>query len=346
MRSMSLLLLLPVLSACPPAPPGPDDDDSVDDDDVAEEVDCTAAAWARGWERIGDAPVFEPTGWEGTFIRPTSVVPLPEGGFRLFYVSATLVPCGDGDTCLSRVVGIADSEDGLAWDRVGDGPVMDRRADEVDVGHGTASRGADGSWTWLYGRAEGVRRVGIARAVSTDGLVWSVPDDDLVLPTGEPGAWDEMFTGAPAALDEDRMLYTGAGPGGAALGLAVREGESWSRGDVSPLLSPGPAGSYDEDSVTNPSVVEVGGCFVLAYKASSNATPPDDESIGVAVSRDGAAWDRGEDPALEITRDYEADGVVDPALFVHDGHVWMLYGALDADFVNTVALARIPIPRP
>ena len=141
------------------------------------------------------------------------------------------------------------------------------------------------------------------------------------------------------------MLYTGAGPNGVGLGLAVQGDQGWERAGTAAVLAPGPAGSHDEDAVSNPSVVQVGGCFVAGYKATSTATPPDDESVGVAVSVDGESWSRGPDPALVITRDYEADGVVDPALFVHDDHVWMLYAALDADFVNAIALARRPIPR-
>ncbi|WP_437971866.1 hypothetical protein WMF04_22350 [Sorangium sp. So ce260] len=68
------------------------------------------------------APVLAPLasgdgGWErGATPGSPGVVRLPDGSLRMFYVVA-----GDGDASL---VGEARSDDGLAWERVGDGPAL------------------------------------------------------------------------------------------------------------------------------------------------------------------------------------------------------------------------------
>ncbi|WP_437321499.1 hypothetical protein [Sorangium sp. So ce385] len=67
------------------------------------------------------APVLAPTapgdGWErGAVPGSPGVVRLPDGSLRMFYVVA-----GDGG---ASFVGEARSDDGLAWERVGDGPAL------------------------------------------------------------------------------------------------------------------------------------------------------------------------------------------------------------------------------
>ncbi|GEM_PF-3056540 len=336
---MALLLPTAVGSvACPSVEPAPADDDDVG----PPAVDCTGAAWTGGWERMGDGPVLEPRGWEGTIIRPTSVVPTDDG-LRLFYLSASMEPCATGQ-CLARIVGLAAGVDGTSWERVGDGPVIDRWDDEVDVSHGVAARDGDG-WTYRYGRAEGGTRMGIAEATSGDGLEWAVPDGEVLLGLGEPGSWSERYVGAPAAPvgEADRFWYTGSDGDTTGIGLATRTGDAWtSQGRV---LGPGADGTHDEAGASNASIVDVEGCLVMGYKATSFLEAPADETVGVAVSLDGTTWERTSSPALIIQEEYELDGVVDPALWVDGEYVWMVYAALDADFVNTIALARREIPR-
>jgi hypothetical protein len=320
-----------------------------DPDEVADRVvDCTAAAWASGWERVGDGPVLEPRTWEDTIIRPTSVIPWDDG-LRLYYLAASFEPCG-GEECLVRRVGLALSSDGSNWTRAGDEPVIDLWADEVDVSHGSVGYDlASDIHSYWYGRRKGGEKVGIGLATSPDGLTWTA-SDAIALERGPDGAWDDDPPVSAAVLaggSLDRMWYGGTSGDVAAIGLALWEG-GWVRWGDEPVLAPGPPGSYTERSVSNPTVVDVGGCLVMSFTAVSNVEQPDDETIGIAVSTDGRAWERGAAPALVRSAAWEPDGVVDAALWVGDDAVWMLYTgadtAGDGGLVNSIGVARRAIP--
>ena len=141
------------------------------------------------------------------------------------------------------------------------------------------------------------------------------------------------------------MWFTGATPDdGAALGVANWDGGGWVKAP-DPVLPPGAAGRHDETGVANPSVVDVEGCLLVAYKATSTVPEPDDETLGLAVSDRGDPWQATPGPILERETAYEADGVADPVLWVRDGFVWMAYGALGAGETSSIALARRTIPR-
>ena len=94
-----------------------------------------------------------------------------------------------------------------------------------------------------------------------------------------------------------------------------------------PVISPGPAGSWDAWAVMSMTVVEAGGTFHLYYEGG--LTGCKDLQIGHATSIDGLVWVK--DPANPVLRPGESgqwdDGAVwDPFVIREDGVFKMWYG--------------------
>ncbi len=93
--------------------------------------------------------------------------------------------------------------------------------------------------------------------------------------------------------------------------------------EPTPVLTAGRDAAWDQDGVWAPSVTDAGGFYVMAYASERFGEPSE---IGLAASRDGAAWVRHRDNPIvvgEVTG-FDLDGAETPAIVV-DGDGFRLW---------------------
>lgn len=139
-------------------------------------------------------------------------------------------------------VGLAVSQDGVAWTRSSGNPVLEVGPpgswDESGVAYASVFPWEGEYQMWYQGR-DLAGRWRIGRAVSKDGMSWRKDPANPVLSPGPNGAWDEERVFTPAVLPWPGgllMLY-GGGPGGKDLGYAFSsDGAGWRRAPGNPAL--------------------------------------------------------------------------------------------------------------
>ena len=137
-------------------------------------------------------------------------------------------------------------------------------------------------YMWYCGR-NSIQCIGYA--TSTDGITWIKYDDptttdslfaesDPILNPGEPGEWDSQQVSSPSVIRIDttyHMWYRGKdntiGNGPASIGHAMsNDGISWEKDTLhNPVLTPGPAGSWDGGWIGYQSVLFDGTIYHLWY---------------------------------------------------------------------------------
>ena len=119
----------------------------------------------------------------------------------------------------------------------------------------------------------------------------------LVVGPGVEGAFDEFGVTAPSlVLDASdgvhRLYYSGQGETGFEIGmLSSSDGLTWTReGQDGLVFERGPAGSWDDFSVQDPTVIwdEAQGLFLMWYVGSDGGQT----RVGYASSSDGVNWQR------------------------------------------------------
>ena len=176
-----------------------------------------------------------------------------------------------------------------------------------------------------------------------------------VLDLGATGAFDAAWVAAPAVLREGqvyRMWYSSLfdskmGRGG--IGLATsRDGLNWRRENGGrPLLSPGPAGAFDDGQVGFPEVVFDGALYRMWYAGMAvgwHESGFGHYRIGLATSRDGLAWERanGGRPVVDLGPAGAPDEVqAGPgAVLAEAGGYRMCYAAWSPRRSHTITVAR------
>lgn len=161
--------------------------------------------------------------------------------------------------------------------------------------------------------------VHVGRATSTDGVTWTRTSDDWIY-TAADVAWVPvtMFVSSAIVLADGTWalyFYTVVSPGtatGNEIGMATAPGADgpWTT-SPGPVLTVGPVGAWDEVAVTNPSVVEVDGRYLMYYDGNRGDDPGrGDRSIGLAYSDDGRTWVKHDDPATTGALLAESDPVL------------------------------------
>jgi len=143
-------------------------------------------------------------------------------------------------------------------------------------------------------------RIGLA--YSRDGIEWSRAGlPATILEPAETG-WDRHFLDTPCLLRKDGVWYlwyfgaTSNKTNGGAIGLATSsDGVHFIRVRTTPVLTVGPAGSWDSDWVESPSVTLSGDQFIMYYTGVGADQRP---RMGRATSPDGVNWTK--DPANPI----------------------------------------------
>jgi predicted GH43/DUF377 family glycosyl hydrolase len=130
----------------------------------------------------------------------------------------------------------------------------------------------------------------IGYGVSEDGITWSL-NDDPVIPSGAPGAWDRVrMPGTVLRINDTlRMWYVGS-----TLDWATRAfGYAWAVEENNwnvlpdPVLVKGEPGTWDDYSIMNYCVHYDGAIYHMFYTGIGQGV-----KIGYATSIDGINWDK------------------------------------------------------
>ncbi|MGD8441183.1 MAG: hypothetical protein PVG53_11640 [Holophagae bacterium] len=150
----------------------------------------------------------------------------------------------------------------------------------------------------------------IGHATSPDGINWEMDPANPVLTPETEGSW-HVSSLISAAVYHDgelfQMWYGGDDYSDIRVGYATSpDGTSWTRYSGNPVLSEGPAGSFDAALVAPNDVLYHDGLYRMWYGAAPNRVLTDsDDTIGYATSPDGVTWTRHPSPVLEPTEEWE-----------------------------------------
>lgn len=187
---------------------------------------------------------------------------------------------GDGPS--GESIGLAISDDGIAFSKHPDGPVMRGRCPFAFVHQ-------DVIYLFHVIVHDGGYRVHLSS--SSDGVRFSAVSENPVLDVGAEGSWDSRSVTTPKVFaDGDRfwMAYAGDESGFddlKGLGLAWSTGLlTWTKIDANPILGIGDDGDFDSVSVQSPIIIPANDSFALFYAGS-------DRTVGEHLrSQIGLAW--------------------------------------------------------
>jgi len=273
------------------------------------------------WE-VAPEPVLargSPGEWDGVDVLNPSVV--RRGGSYFNFYSGY-----DGRTWRT---GLATSEDGTHWDKVGAVLAPDDATWEGGyiAANGTAVAVGEEFLCWY--QAGDPPRIGLA--TSSDGTSWRrLPQP--VLDAGPRGSWDERAVADPYVLAEGGryyMYYLGEDRARRQrLGVAVSEdGIQWIKLRGNPVLELGEPGSFDEAGLGEPAVWEWDGAYWMAYTGRDRR---EYRRLGLAVSVNGVDWERlPANTVLQGDRAWNDKVVCDPSVEVLGEEVRVWFGGGD-----------------
>ncbi len=187
----------------------------------------------------------------------------------------------------------------------------------------------------------------IYTATSPDAATWTVSATPALAP-GPAGTWDDYAVGYPAVVRDSQgryhLYYTGddgVSPGwNLRIGRATStDGVTFTRAGSSPVLSPGPAGSWDDREAETPAVLE-GAPWGMWYTGVHTAGRGE---IGRATSDDGENWTKSPgNPALTVGPAAAWDGasVLTPFAIVDGPNVYLYYTGVDGATGTTERIGR------
>lgn len=176
-------------------------------------------------------------------------------------------------------------------------------------------------------------------AISPDGVHWEKHGRVL---SPDPATWEGDYIAANGAalVVQGRFLYWYQAGRLPCIGLATStDGRQW-RKRPSPVLEPGPRGSWDERGVADPCVVRFGQGLYMFYLGQDRARR---QRLGVALSQDGVRWWKlRTNPILDLgpAGAFDENGLGEPAVWASHGCYWMLYTGRDRRERRRLGLAR------
>ena len=185
---------------------------------------------------------------------------------------------------------------------------------------------------------------GVKKGISFDGSNWYLADR-VVLSPGDVGAFDRMIHSVSVVKSGDTylMYYTASrNSDSLTIGLATsQDGESWYKHPDSPVLTHGPALSWEARSVSGAEVWYDNGIFKMLYGGTDNVL----SHTGIATSIDGVNW--AKDPRNPVLRCGDAGAVDATAASVvgiasREGVLYMLYRSIDGGGYHSYSLATSP----
>ncbi|MFZ5917678.1 MAG: hypothetical protein ACOYZ7_12135 [Chloroflexota bacterium] len=132
----------------------------------------------------------------------------------------------------------------------------------------------------------------VGHAVSTDGLSWTRQPDESILSPGPAGSPEANFVYPPYVLldgQQFRMWYSAHDFEEWSINYATStDGVAWERFAGNPLMRAAHDGRWDENFISEPSVLWNGTHFEMWYNGGSDRTST--LRVGYAWSEDGLVW--------------------------------------------------------
>jgi predicted GH43/DUF377 family glycosyl hydrolase len=285
-------------------------------------------------------PVGEEGTWDDESIRFPKVV-FHDTQYHMFYTSYQSLD-------QPQAIGYAISDDGIMWERVGDGPVFEASDgdgwDSFSISSSVVIVEDDGTWVMYYngtdtpGSPPFGQGIGRATASSPTG-----PWERLDVPVLEAGSlrrWDGAFIFPDAVLKTEdggyMMYFSGNGTGTGRVGLAFSDdGINWTKYDdpetterpfdeSDPILPSGEVGAWDFTVAWGVGVVKTELGYEMIYTGGASGDGGFKSSLGYAFSEDGIHFTPYEhNPVIELEGDLITLFV---SLLEQDGQYMAYYG--------------------
>jgi hypothetical protein len=231
-----------------------------------------------------------------------------------------------------RAIGYAESDNGIAWTKYPENPVIGRGAtgqwDDGGVSTGPLIREGDTYHMFFLGYgADGKNRYG--HATSTDLKTWD-RGTNYVFGPGSAGEWDAvdiLYFTVRRIGDLYHGWYIGRNAASIAqVGHATSvDGDTWTKDPANPVIGRGATGQWDDAGIWTLVILERmwNDDFLIAYSGSDMAFTT--YGIGLATSPDGVNWTK--DPANPI---FTAGGswfqsIINPYTLRYDGSIYSMY---------------------
>lgn len=218
---------------------------------------------------------------------------------------------------------LATSGDGLAWARLG--PVLSPAGGGYIAANGHVLDVNGEFFYWFHSGEREQPVIGLAR--SRDGKAWT-PAAAAVLEGGPFGSWDERGVADPYVVAKNGVFYLFyLGQDRARrqrLGIARSpDGIRWEKMRANPILELGAGGSFDENGLGEPAVWEAGGEWRMLYTGRDRG---ERRRMGIARSRDGAAWEKLAQPLIEGGEPWNSAVMCDATVLAEDGRARVWFG--------------------
>jgi predicted GH43/DUF377 family glycosyl hydrolase len=220
-------------------------------------------------------------------------------------------------------IGYAVSDDGIHWDKH-DTPVLDTTAGKwddltVEVPMVIHENGIYKMWYTGWNMADD--SVGIGYATSPDGMTWTKHPSYIFGPG--TAAWESGYPYSCFVMPVTggyEMWYSATDMNQSEFNLGYAtssDGIIWQRDTVNnPVLRVGSPGSWDDYSVSVPSVHRIDSTYFMWYTGINTAQI---HKIGLAYSDDGIHWTKYDDPTTTSAAYAESDPVLKPSPGQWDG---------------------------
>lgn len=180
-------------------------------------------------------------------------------------------------------------------------------------------------------------RTGIA--VSLDGIIWT-KQGKVLAPDRNTWEGDYIAANGTALQVAGELFYWYQGNRTPRIGLArSQDAIAWKK-HPSPVLDPGPRGSWDERGVADPYVIRAEDRYYMYYLGQDRAQR---QRLGVARSTDGVHWEKSlANPLMDLGGPgaFDEIGLGEPAVWQWNGSYWMLYTGRDRAENRRLGLAR------
>lgn len=224
---------------------------------------------------------------------------------------------------------LATSADGLSWKK--EGVVLAPEPHSGEGGYiaanGSALFDSGEFWYWYQSGAKDTPRIGLAR--SSDGRHWR-KSKFPVIGYGPRGSWDERGLADPYVIKAGAyfyLFYLGQDRARRQrLGLARSpDGEHWQKLRSSPILEPGPYGSFDEMGLGEPALWVAHGYYWMLY---TGRDAHESRRLGMARSTDGVHWER-QPPVIAGQHAWNSQVVCDPTILWSGRQLTVWFGGGD-----------------
>ncbi len=257
-----------------------------------------APAYAQtGFVKFSGNPVLTigaPGSWDFDSVARPYVI-FDGSTYRMWYGRACSSPCGES-------VGYATSADGIAWTKHLGNPVLTpgESWDSGDVQVGSVLYDGSTYRMWYMGTTGFQENHKIGLATSTDGVSWTRHPNNPVISSP---SWATAYSDPYVVLKDGIywMYFIGFAQCGVTdglvhwcVGLATStDGVNWALYPT-PILLPGPAGSWDSANLLRPVALFDGMKWHMWYTGQPHmgGLPGESWSIGYATSQDGISWTR------------------------------------------------------